>query len=358
MTHRPEFTFSTGSGAHLTQIPLSHLGRQESIAIVTRVAGNKPLPDEVAEQIIAKTGGIPLFVEELTKSLLESGVLRDDGKRFVLDDPLPPLAIPPSLQDSLMARLDRLAATKDIAQLAACIGRNFGLQLLSVVAGLDEVALRSALDQLVEAGLIHERGMPPDITYEFKHALVRDAAYDSLLKSTRQLNHQRIAQTLEQDFKSLANTQPELVAQHYTEAGLAEPAVTWWQRAGEKSAKLDARLEAIQHLERGLELLSTLDRSEARARIEADMLMVLGNAIRVTEGNASERAEELFMRSRSICEWLGDRDREFPALWGMWSVAMARGATTSFSPNLSFNCRTIAAEISSCMANTSLNSRS
>ncbi|MCZ6798357.1 MAG: AAA family ATPase [Gammaproteobacteria bacterium] len=326
MTHRPEFTFSTGSGAHLTQIPLSHLGRQESIAIVTRVAGNKPLPDEVAEQIIAKTGGIPLFVEELTKSLLESGVLRDDGKRFVLDDPLPPLAIPPSLQDSLMARLDRLAATKDIAQLAACIGRNFGLQLLSVVAGLDEVALHSALDQLVEAGLIHERGMPPDITYEFKHALVRDAAYDSLLKSTRQLNHQRIAQTLEQDFKSLANTQPELVAQHYTEAGLAEPAVTWWQRAGEKSAKLDARLEAIQHLERGLELLSTLDRSEARARIEVDMLMVLGNAIRVTEGNASERAEELFMRSRSICEWLGDRDREFPALWGMWSVAMARGA--------------------------------
>jgi len=325
MTHRPEFTFSTGSGARLTQIPLSHLGGQESIAIVTRVAGNKPLPDEVAEQIIAKTGGIPLFVEELTKSLLESGVLRDDGKRFVLDDPLPPLAIPPSLQDSLMARLDRLAATKDIAQLAACIGRNFGLQLLSAVASHDADALHSALDQLVEAGLIHERGMPPDITYEFKHALVRDAAYDSLLKSTRQLNHQRIAQTLEQDFKSLADAQPELVAQHYSEGGLAEPAVTWWQRAGEKSAKSDARLEAIRHLEIGLELLSTLDRSEARARSEADMLMVLGNAIRVTEGHASERAEELFTRSRSVCEWLHDKDREFPALWG-WSVAMARGA--------------------------------
>ena len=325
MTHRPEFAFSTGFGAHLTQIPLSHLGGLESTAIITRVAGNKPLPDEVAAEIIAKTDGIPLFVEELTKTLLESGVLRDDGKRFVLDDPLPPLAIPPSLQDSLMARLDRLATTKEVAQLAACIGRNFDLQLLSTVASHDEAALRSALDQLVEAELIHERGRHPDFNYEFKHALVRDAAYDSLLKSTRQLNHQRIAQTLEQRFKSLSDAQPELVALHYTEAGHFEPAVSWWQQAGERSAKLAANLEAIQHLECGLELLATLDRSEARTRTEADMLMVLGNAIRVVEGHASERAEELYTRSRSLCEILHDKDREFPALWGMWSVAMARG---------------------------------
>jgi len=166
LTHRPEFAFTTGSGARLTQIPLSHLGGLESTAIITRVAGNKPLPDEVVAEIIAKTDGIPLFVEELTKSLLESGVLRDDGKRFVLDDPLPPLAIPPSLQDSLMARLDRLATTKEVAQLAACIGRSFDFQLLSAVASYDEVELRSALDKLVEAGLIHEHGIRPDINYE------------------------------------------------------------------------------------------------------------------------------------------------------------------------------------------------
>ncbi|MGB5706301.1 MAG: adenylate/guanylate cyclase domain-containing protein [Arenicellales bacterium] len=325
MTHRPEFTFSTGSGARLTQIPLSHLGGLESTAIVTRVAGDKPLPDEVVAEIIAKTDGIPLFVEELTKSLLESGVLRDDGKRFVLDDPLPPLAIPPSLQDSLMARLDRLATTKEIAQLAACIGRNFDFQLLSTVASHDKLEIRNALDQLVEAGLIHERGMRPDINFEFKHALVRDAAYDSLLKSTRQLNHQRIAQTLVKDFKSLGEAQPELVALHYTEAGLVEPAVSWWQRAGQRSVKLAANLEAIQHLECGLELLVTLDRNKTRARTEADMLLVLGNAIRVVEGYASERAEALFTRSRSLCETLHDKDREFPALWGMWSVVMARG---------------------------------
>lgn len=326
MTHRPEFTFAGGSGANQTQIPLSHLGAMESTAIVTRVAGNKPLPDEVAAEIIAKTDGIPLFVEELTKSLLESGELRDDGNRFVLDNPLPPLAIPPSLQDSLMARLDRLATTKDIAQLAACIGRSFDFRLLSAVSSHDETGLRAALDQLVEAGLVHKRGMREGTNYEFKHALVRDAAYDSLLKSTRQLNHRRIAQTLEQGFKSLADAQPGLLALHYTEAGLVEQAVTWWQRAGVRSARLGANLEAIRNLERGLELLETMDQSKTVAGLEIDMLQVLGNAVRATEGSASERAEQIYTRAQSLCEWLGDKEREFPVLWGMWSVAMARSA--------------------------------
>jgi predicted ATPase/class 3 adenylate cyclase len=326
MTHRPEFTFTSRSGENLTQIPLSHLGGFESTAIVTKVAGNKPLPDEVVAELIAKTDGIPLFVEELTKSLLESGVLRDDGKRFVLDNPLPPLAIPPSLQDSLMARLDRLATTKDIAQLAACIGRSFDFRLLSAVTSQDEGELRSALDQLVDTGLIHERGMDEDINYEFKHALVRDAAYDSLLKTTRQLNHQRIANALEQGFNSLIDAQPGLLALHYTEAGLVEQAVIWWQRAGVRSARLAANLEAIQNLERGLKLLATLDQSKQVASREVDMLQVLGNAIRVIEGSASERAEQAYSRAQSLCEWLGDKEREFPVLWGMWSVAMARGA--------------------------------
>ena len=326
MTHRPEFTFAGRRGANQTQIPLSHLGGLESAAIVTRVAGNRPLPDEVAAQIIAKTDGIPLFVEELTKSLLESGVLRDDGNRFVLDDPLPPLAIPPSLQDSLMARLDRLAATKDIAQLAACIGRSFDFRLLSAVSSQDETELRAALDQLVEAGLVHERGLHDGVSYEFNHALVRDAAYDSLLKSTRQLNHQRIAQTLEQDFKALAAAQPGLLALHYTEAGLVEQAVTWWHRAGVRSVRLAANLEAIRNLERGLELLETLDQSKTVVGLEIDMLQVLGNAVRATEGSASERVEQIYTRAQSLCEWLGDKERKFPVLWGMWSVAMARSA--------------------------------
>ena len=326
MTHRPDFTFSSGGGVNLTQLPLSHLGGLESTAIVTRVAGNKPLPDEVVAKILAKTDGIPLFVEELTKSLLESGVLRDDGNRFVLDEPLPPLAIPPSLQDSLMARLDRLAKTREVAQLAACIGRSFEFTLLSAVSSQNQEALYKALDQLVEAGLIHQRGMRPDITYEFHHALVRDAAYDSLLKSTRQLNHRHIAQALEKSFVSLADAQPELVAQHYTEAGLAEPAVSWWLRAGEKSARLAANQEAIRHLECGLEILETLDRNETRARSEVDMLQLLGIALKVTEGSASEHVEQVFRRSLSLCEWLDDKNREFLAQWGLWHAVMSRGA--------------------------------
>jgi len=326
MTHRPEFTFAGRSGANQTQIPLSHLGGIESTAVIIRVAGNKPLPDEVAAEIIAKADGIPLFVEELTKSLLESGVLRDDGNHFVLDNPLPPLAIPPSLQDSLMARLDRLAATKDIAQLAACIGRSFDFRLLSAVASHDETELRAALDQLVEAGLVHERGTHSGVNYEFKHALVRDAAYDSLLKSTRQLNHQRIAQTLEQGFKSLADAQPGLLALHYTEAGLVEQAVTWWQRAGVRSAKLAANLEAIENLERGLELLATLDHSKTVAGLEIDMLLVLANVVRTTEGSASERAVQIYTRAQSLCEWLGDKEREFPVLWGLWNTKLACGS--------------------------------
>ncbi|RLA43513.1 MAG: adenylate/guanylate cyclase domain-containing protein [Gammaproteobacteria bacterium] len=326
MTHRPDFSPALAGVANLTQIPLSHLGGLESTVIVTQVSGNKPLPDEVATEIIAKADGIPLFVEELTKSLLESGVLRDDGKRYVLDEPLPPLAIPPSLQDSLMARLDRLATTKEIAQLASCIGRNFDFSLLSAVSTFDETELRNALKQLVEAELIYERGMRPDIKFEFKHALVRDAAYESLLKSTRQLNHQRIAQALENNFVALAETQPELVAQHYTEAGLIEPAVAWWYRAGQRATRIDANLEAIQHLEQGLELAEQLERSEGHIRLEADMLLALGNTVRLIEGYASERAGKLFARSRSLYQQISDKNGEFPALWGLSHMALANGS--------------------------------
>ncbi|MCP4299384.1 MAG: AAA family ATPase, partial [Gammaproteobacteria bacterium] len=170
MTHRPDFSPALAGVANLTQIPLSYLGSLDSTVIVTQVAGNKSLPDEVATEIIAKTDGIPLFVEELTKSLLESGVLRDDGRRYVLDEPLPPLAIPPSLQDSLMARLDRLAPAKEVAQLAAALGRSFRRDVLGSVSRLDDVALDEALARLAASGLIYRRGLPPDITYEFKHA--------------------------------------------------------------------------------------------------------------------------------------------------------------------------------------------
>ena len=188
--------------------------------MIGRVTGGKALPSEVVEQIVAKTDGVPLFVEELTKMVLESGLLREGEDRYELTGPLPPLAIPATLHDSLMARLDRLATVKDVAQLGATIGRTFAYELLQAVSPLDEATLQHGLRQLVEAELVYQRGVPPQATYTFKHALIQDAAYQSLLRSTRQQYHQRIAQVLAEQFPETAETQPELLAHHYTEAGL------------------------------------------------------------------------------------------------------------------------------------------
>ncbi len=192
--------------------------------MTVRVTGGKALPPEVVEQIVTKTDGVPLFVEELTKMVLESGLLREGEDRYELTGPLPPLAIPATLHDSLMARLDRLATVKDVAQLGATIGRTFAYELLQAVSPLDAATLQHGLRQLVEAELVYQRGVPPQATYTFKHALIQDAAYQSLLRSTRQQYHQRLAQVLAEQFPETAETQPELLAHHYTEAGL--------QRAG------------------------------------------------------------------------------------------------------------------------------
>ena len=220
-----------------------------------RVTGGKPVPAEVLAQIVAKTDGIPLFVEELVKTILEAGLVQEDAGRYVLTGPLPPLAIPATLQDALMARLDRLAVVKEVAQLGAVLGREFAYELLQAVAPLDEATLQQALARLVEAELLYQRGLPPQATYIFKHALIQDAAYQSLLKSTRQQLHQRIVQVLEARFPETAETQPELLAHHYTEAGLAEQAIPYWQRAASRAIQRSANVEAISHLTKGLELL-------------------------------------------------------------------------------------------------------
>ena len=204
--------------------------------MIGRITGGKALPPEVVEQIVAKTDGVPLFVEELTKMVLESGLLREGEDRYELTGPLPPLAIPATLHDSLMARLDRLATVKDVAQLGATIGRTFAYELLQAVSPLDEATLQHGLRQLVEAELVYQRGVPPQATYTFKHALIQDAAYQSLLRSTRQQYHQRIAQVLAERFPETTETQPELLAHHYTEAGLIAQAVAYWQQAGQRAA--------------------------------------------------------------------------------------------------------------------------
>ena len=228
--------------------------------MIRRLTDDKPLPAEVLEQVIAKTDGIPLFVEELVKMILESGLVQEEAKRYVLTGPLPPLAIPATLQDSLMARLDRLATARAVAQLGAALGREFTYELIQIVAPLDEATLQRGLAQLLDAELLYQRGRAPQATYRFKHALIQEAAYQSLLKSTRQQYHQRIAQVLAAQFPEIVATQPELVAHHYTEAGLGEPAIPYWQRAGQQALQRLANPEAVQHLTTGLALLADAPR--------------------------------------------------------------------------------------------------
>ena len=250
----------------------------------------KLFPSEVLTQIIEKTDGVPLFVEEITKAVLESGHLKAVDDHYELTGSLSTLAIPATLQDSLMARLDRLVTAKAVAQFAAVIGRQFAYDLLSTVSQLDEATLQRELRRLVEAEIVYQRGVPPQATYIFKHALIQDAAYASLLKSTRQHYHQRIAQVLEAQFPETAKAQPELLAHHYTEAGLIEQAVGYWYKAGQSAVQRSAHVEAIAHLRQGLALLQTLSETPDRVQREVDMLIALG---------ASLHCYERLCRSRS-----------------------------------------------------------
>jgi predicted ATPase len=226
-TFRPDFSPPWTGRAHLTQITVNRLPRRQAVEVIRQMAHGKALPPDVVEQIVAKTDGVPLFVEELTKMVLESGLLQEREERYELTSPLPPLAIPATLHDSLMARLDRLATVKALAQLGATLGREFPYALLQAVSPWDEATLQRGLQQLVEAEFLYQQGLPPQAMYRFKHVLIQETAYQSLLKSTRQQQHQRIAQVLEERFPSLCETQPELLAHHYTEAGLSVQAVVY-----------------------------------------------------------------------------------------------------------------------------------
>ncbi len=258
LTFRPDYHPPQVTHSHLTQITLSRLGRHQVEQIVTHLTHGKALPAEVLEQVIAKTDGVPLFVEELIKMVLESGLVDETEDRYVLRGQLPPLAIPATLQDSLMARLDRLGTAREVAQLGATVGREFTYEVIQAVAPLDEATLQHELTQLVAAELLYQRGLPPQARYLFKHTLIQETAYQSLLRSTRQRYHQRIAQVLAAQFPETVEMQPELLARHYTEAGLYAQALPYWQHAGQRASERSANLEAISHLTKGLEVLKML----------------------------------------------------------------------------------------------------
>ena len=328
LTFRPDFSPPWTGRSHLTQVTLPRLPGRQAAEMTGQVAHRKALPPEVLEQIVAKTDGVPLFVEELTKMVLESGLLQERAERYELTGPLPPLAIPTTLHDSLMARLDRLAMVKAMAQLGATLGREFSYALLQAVSPWDEATLRRGLQQLVEAEFLYQQGLPPQATYLFKHALIQDAAYQSLLRSTRQQHHQHIAQVLEGHFPDLCETQPELLAHHYTEAGLAQHAIPYWQQAGQRAAQRSAYVEAISHLSRGLALLTTLPDTPERAQHELRLQTTLGPVLIATRGQGAPEVQQAYARARELCQQVGETPHLFPVLDGLGHSISSGQSTT------------------------------
>jgi predicted ATPase/class 3 adenylate cyclase len=325
LTFRPDFSPPWAGRSHVTQVTLPRLSPRQATEMTGHVADGKALPLEVIAQIVAKTDGVPLFVEELTKMVLESSLLQEQAKRYELTGPLTPLAIPTTLHDSLMARLDRLATVKAIAQLGATLGREFTYVLLQAISPWDEETLSRGLHQLVEAEFLYQQGLPPEATYRFKHALIQETAYQSLLRSTRQQYHQRIAQALEARFPTMRETEPELLAHHYTEAGIHAQAIPYWQRAGQRAVERSAYAEAVTHLTTALDLLAALPETRQRTQQELVMQMTLATALRGIKGSNTPEVEQCYIRAHTLCEQVGEPPQLFHILWGRWMIYNQRG---------------------------------
>jgi class 3 adenylate cyclase/predicted ATPase len=324
LTCRPEFLPSWASRLPLTQVTLTRLGRPQ-----VQNHGHEPY----GRQGVASGGARTNRDQDRWRAPVcrrarqnDPGIGPGAGGRGPLcpDRPPAPLAIPSTLHDSLMARLDRLAAVKEVAQLGATIGRTFTYELLQAVSPLDEATLQQGLRQLVEAELVYQRGAPPHATYLFKHALIQEAAYQSLLRSTRQQFHQRIAQVLEVQFPATVETQPELVAQHYTEAGLAEQAVVYWQRAGQHASDRSAHLEAISHFTTGIQLLQTLPETPEHTQQALTLHIALGAALQITKGLAAPEVEHAYTQAYALCQQVGETPQLAPVLFGLWRFYTAR----------------------------------
>jgi class 3 adenylate cyclase/tetratricopeptide (TPR) repeat protein len=325
VTHRPEYSPRWTDQAHVTTLGLNRLGRRQATELVAKVTGGKALPQEVLDQIVAHTDGVPLFVEELTKSVLESGLLQEADDQYSLRAALPPLAIPATLRDSLLARLDRLAPVKEIAQIGACIGREFPYDLLARVSVLSGAQLEEALKKLVEAGLVYRRGAPPAATYTFKHALVQDAAYDSLLKTKRAQLHARIAQALESEFPDRVANEPELLAHHYTEAGNLAAAVPLWHKAGELALRRVALQETVAHLQKGLTLVQQLPPSAERDQLELSIREPLTAAWTGLRGWAAAEVGANAVPIIELAKRQGQRRSLLIGLWGIYVNAASQG---------------------------------
>jgi len=318
VTYRPEFTSPWVGRPHVTLLTLNRLPRRRSAEMIIHVTGGRALPKEIADQIVDRTDGVPLFVEELTKSVVESGLVTDAGDRFTVTGPVPWLKIPTTLHGSLLSRLDHLAGTREVAQIGAALGKQFSHELISAVAGMPQQHLADALAHLVRADLIIRRGTAPDVEYTFKHALVQDTAYSTLLRSRRQQLHGRIATTLESRFPEIVTAHPELVAQHYAEAGMPDKAIGYLLKAGQQAVARSAMTEAVSQLQKGLDLLASLPDGDWRRQQELDLLLALRQALVAAEGFAAPAVGETLARARELAEQLALSDYLVPVLCGQW----------------------------------------
>ncbi len=343
ITFRPEFQPPWSGYTHITSLTLNRFSSSLATTLVDKITGGIRLPAEVIEQIVTKTDGVPLFVEEFTKTILESGLLTEHLDQYVLSGPLPEVAVPATLHDSLMARLDRLGPVKEVAQTAAALGREFSYDLLAAVSPLSFAELHNALDQLIDAELVFRRGRSQKGGYIFKHALVQDAAYQSLLKSARLKLHARIAETLEQRYPEVAAVKPEIVAHHYSEAGFAELAIVYWLKAGTQAANRYAHPEAIAYLRLGLELVTEVDEAAKRSAMEIELQAALGLSLTAIKGFASPEVGAVYTRAEQLCSVTGNRSSLSDALTGLWYHHVVRGEV-QLAQELAARCFTIARE--------------
>ncbi|OKO82621.1 hypothetical protein AC629_23640 [Bradyrhizobium sp. NAS80.1] len=324
ITFRPEFAPAWIGRSHVTLISLSRLPHRQRAEMIMGVTGGKALPQEIVEGIIDRTDGIPLFIEELTKAVIESGMLADAGDRFDARGPVPRLAIPTSLHASLLARLDRLAPVREMAQIGAALGRSFSHELISAVAAMPLQQVDRALAQLVNAELVFRRGTPPDAEYTFKHALVQDAAYSTMLRGRCQQIHARVATTLESQFPEIVAAQPQLMAHHCAEAGFNEKAVGYWLKAGQQAVARSAMTEAVAQLQKGLELLANMPEESRPMQHELDLQIALGRALMAARGYSAPAVADTLVRARALAERFDQPDRLAPLLYSQWGFHSVR----------------------------------
>jgi hypothetical protein len=326
ITFRPEFQPPWGGRSHVTSLALTRLGERDGEALVQKLAGIAALAPEMVAEIVERTDGVPLFVEELTKAVLESGERGDRVGAVLSKTSLTTLSVPATLHASLMARLDRLGPiAKEVAQIGAVIGREFGYDLLEPVARRPTTELRAALDRLAASGLLFCRGVVPQSSYLFKHALVQDAAYGTLLRARRQELHARVAAVLEKHLVDLVERQPELLAHHLTAAGDTERAVDQWLKAGRHGAERLAHFEAIRHFDRGLATLALMPEGPAREGREIGLQLARGSSLFIAEGYGSTGAAEAYARARELAEQRSDPQQLFMAVYGLWQSANGAG---------------------------------